>query len=47
MSVWHITWTAYERATHHEVDIQKRAGGQKRRKRDSSLRNVVCEFVVN
>ena len=61
LSMQHITWTAYERATHHGwrtecathhgwhteraahhgVDIQKRASGQERRKRDSSLRNVV------
>ena len=41
LSVRHITWMAYERATHREIDIQKRASGQKRHKRDSSLRNVV------
>ena len=47
LSVRHITWTAYERATHREIDIHKRASGQQRRKRDSSSRHVCrsdCEF---
>ena len=47
LNVRHITWTAYERATHREVDMHKRASGQERRKRDRSSRHVcqrVCEF---
>ena len=45
----HITWTAYERATHREIDIQKRASGQERRERDSSSWHVVrgsANFIV-
>ena len=47
LGVRRITWTAYERATHREIDMHKRASGQERRKRDRSSRHVcqmVCEF---
>ena len=47
LNVRHITWTAYERATYHEINTHKRASGQERRKRDRSSRHVcqrVCEF---
>ena len=45
-SVRHITGSAYERATHHGVDVRETSGREQRRERDVSMENVVRDNYV-